>query len=136
MTESIEEIIDRVYQIPIPPGCLSLEEIAAECLEIQKTWSKRERRKRAGSNDRVDWKVPRVVIPHRQIEAIERIAELSERCVELAGNIRDEQRLERIATIAEWCGDAAERIASEKYGNGEDPDFLADVASVAWEIGV
>ncbi len=74
------------------------------------------------------------ITSQKTTETLDRIAELAEQCRDLAIRVRERQRAERIESIMEWCGDVAIRLADDRFGNGEEPDYMADVVSVAWEI--
>lgn len=63
-----------------------------------------------------------------------RIAELAAQCVVTAEGVSEINRLQRIAAISEWCAEVSERLAEDRFGTGEEPDYMADVASVAWEL--
>ncbi len=73
-------------------------------------------------------------LSHERSQAAESIAALAGKCADLASQVAEENRLDRLAVITEWCVEQAERLVSDRFGDGQEPDYLADVVSAVWEL--
>lgn len=68
------------------------------------------------------------------VKALETVTDIAAKCAAVYAEIRERQRQQRLETIAHWCLERAAELADDRFSNSQEPDYMADVASVAWEI--
>ena len=69
-----------------------------------------------------------------RVKLIGQIADLAQQCADAAETMKEQQRLSRVEAISQWCVDVAQQIAEGTLPTDVDPDYMTDVASVAWEL--